>query len=349
VILIAGSPYRCDAVILENGEYDSVALNCSQDDLFDHASTLRDPALRQEGDTGLRSELAWLWDIVTGPVLAKLGKSAPVREPSSNAPRVWWCPTGPAAFLPLHAAGHYPDHASGAPVSAMDCVVSSYTPTLSALRRQVREGTPEPGETPKPAGTELVVEYSLPQDDATARAQTEEEAAELRRHLPAAQVLRGSGATAEAVLAALPTARTVHFACHATTHPRWPALNSLTLYDHASRPLTVLELSQASVSHGQLAYLDACTTAASPQALSEEAVHIASTFQMLGYRHVVGTLWPSRPRPSRYVSQHFYDHLTLTDTHDNVARSLHRAVSEIRGAMPVGSEALWAPFIHLGP
>jgi hypothetical protein len=46
--------------------------------------------------------------------------------------RIWWCPTGPLAFLPIHAAGLYgDDHAFGSKLS--DLLISSYTPSLTAL------------------------------------------------------------------------------------------------------------------------------------------------------------------------------------------------------------------------
>ncbi|KAJ7748283.1 hypothetical protein DFH07DRAFT_775743 [Mycena maculata] len=46
--------------------------------------------------------------------------------------RIWWCPTGPLAFLPIHAAGLYgKDQAFGSTLS--DFLISSYTPSLTAL------------------------------------------------------------------------------------------------------------------------------------------------------------------------------------------------------------------------
>ena len=46
--------------------------------------------------------------------------------------RIWWCPTGPLAFLPIHAAGLYcEDQAFGSKLS--DFLISSYTPSLTAL------------------------------------------------------------------------------------------------------------------------------------------------------------------------------------------------------------------------
>jgi hypothetical protein len=46
-----------------------------------------------------------------------------------SPPRIWWCPTGPLAFLPIHAAERYKEHTAGSSVS--DYVVSFYTPTLN--------------------------------------------------------------------------------------------------------------------------------------------------------------------------------------------------------------------------
>ena len=49
--------------------------------------------------------------------------------------RIWWCPTGVLSFLPLHAAGIYSGVGSE---SALDYVVSSYTPSVSLLLERVR-------------------------------------------------------------------------------------------------------------------------------------------------------------------------------------------------------------------
>ena len=46
---------------------------------------------------------------------------------------ITWCPTGSLAFLPLHAAGIYAADDHSDPINLMDLVVSSYTPTLTAL------------------------------------------------------------------------------------------------------------------------------------------------------------------------------------------------------------------------
>ena len=47
-----------------------------------------------------------------------------------SPPHIWLCPTGPFAFLPIHAAGIYTD---GEQICFSDYATISYTPTLEAL------------------------------------------------------------------------------------------------------------------------------------------------------------------------------------------------------------------------
>jgi len=72
--------------------------------------------------------LGALWLGVVQPILTALGYLVP-RESGGELPHITWCPTGPLAFLPLHAAGMYTDGGQ----AIMDYVVSSYTTTLEAL------------------------------------------------------------------------------------------------------------------------------------------------------------------------------------------------------------------------
>src|ERR1700751_5853621 len=49
-------------------------------------------------------------------------------QESEHGHHLWWCPTGPFTFLPLHAA----QSLDGKQTTA-DFVISSYTPTLDML------------------------------------------------------------------------------------------------------------------------------------------------------------------------------------------------------------------------
>lgn len=159
--------------------------------------------------------------------------------------------------------------------------------------------------------------------------------------------LAGPQATRDAVLSALPRHRIAHFACHAVTDPRFPALNQLLLHDHLTAPLTAIELSALNVPDAELAYLSACETARSNEALIHEAVHIATAFQLAGYRHVVATLWPVADNAAGRIADDFYTGLAPSLTIDDTARTLHRAMCGLRADTPQ-EPSRWAAHIHLG-
>jgi hypothetical protein len=69
-----------------------------------------------------------------------------------DPPRLWWCPTGPFAFLPLHAARIYSKDIMDC---ASDYVISSYTPTLTALLAP-------PTEVPTPFKFTAVIQPDAP-------------------------------------------------------------------------------------------------------------------------------------------------------------------------------------------
>ena len=100
-----------------------------------------DPKPRIAAQMEILDILAWLWDAITGPVLAAWGTPRPPRE--EDWPRLWWCPVGVLACLPLHAAGHHRDltdndsDRQANPRTVLDRVIFSYTPTI-------RYGSPLP-------------------------------------------------------------------------------------------------------------------------------------------------------------------------------------------------------------
>ncbi|KAG9052653.1 hypothetical protein FS842_009458, partial [Serendipita sp. 407] len=79
---------------------------------------------------GLEGVLRTLWTDVVKPVIKGLGYKVDLVDP----PHIWWCPMGPLAFLPIHAAGLYNQDVPGHKVS--DYVVSSYAPTLTTILRK---------------------------------------------------------------------------------------------------------------------------------------------------------------------------------------------------------------------
>ncbi|MFI8535292.1 CHAT domain-containing protein [Streptomyces aquilus] len=366
VVLVNPAPSRCDALLLTpDGDVRALRLDCDHSELRARARAFRrlprSAGSASPDEAELLGHLAWLWDRIGRPVLSELGLLSPVRLPTESAPRIWWCPIGVAASLPLHAAGRH-DAADPAGVSTvMDHVVSSYTSTVHALRgggtgvtddhaaspSRPLEGLPERS----PDGL-LVVEMSeTPGAGPLPGARLEaERLTELAAH---PTVLSGPAATREAVLRELPGHAIAHFACHAVTDPRSPSLDRLLLHDHGSAPLTAVELSSVRVPNGTLAYLSACETAKSDERLADEAIHIATAFQLAGYRHVVGTLWPVTDSAAGRIADDFYTGLAPSlDTADaadaaDAARTLHRAVLDLREDDPA-RPSRWAAHLHFG-
>jgi hypothetical protein len=130
VILLNASSYRCDALIVtvDSPPHLVPLPNVSFDEVSRIARDFREDHLVQSFRA--RYRLPVLWHAVVRPVLEALG----YMETSSAVlkPRVWWCPTGPFSFIPIHAAGPYTK--SGGP-DLTKHVLSSYTPTLQALLR----------------------------------------------------------------------------------------------------------------------------------------------------------------------------------------------------------------------
>ncbi|WP_052847263.1 CHAT domain-containing protein [Streptomyces avicenniae] len=275
----------------------------------------------------IRDTLAWLWHGLAEPVLSALGHTAPPADGADAWPRLCWVPTGPLTALPLHAA----EAAERADGAVLDRVISSYAPTLRSLLRApaARDVTP--------AGADPLVVALPTTPGAPDLPYVPEEAAHLTSLRPGARVLSGQDATRDALLATLPAHDWVHLACHAQSP------DAVLLHDHRTRRLTVPDIAALRLPSARLAYLSACATTLARPDLADEAVHITGAFQLAGYPHVVGTLWPVSDRLAPEAARAFY---LAWDAGADPGRALHEAVRELReryGATPT----LWAAHVHV--
>ncbi|GLV99149.1 CHAT domain-containing tetratricopeptide repeat protein [Streptomyces lavendulae] len=331
---------------------------------FDAAlSTAGDPraarAARIQAQRDVSAVLEWLWDVVAEPVLSALGLDVPP-SPDAPMPRVWWIPGGVLGLLPLHAAGYHRD----APVgqggrTVLDRVISSYAPSIRSLRHARRTA----GGVPPADRRSLIVAMPVTPDlpNGAPLHQAVSEAARVGDLLPSPQTFiatepsdgpAGAGfLTKEKILVALEQSAFVHFACHGITDRTDPAQSRLLLSDHRSDPLTVASLARISLGAADLAYLSACSTAASVNTvLADEAIHLTSAFQLAGFRHVIGTLWEIDDTVAAIAAEHFYDVLGegpygLDTTRS--AEALHRTVRVLREKYRA-TPSLWAAYVHTG-
>ncbi|KAK0493976.1 hypothetical protein EDD18DRAFT_1402949 [Armillaria luteobubalina] len=130
VVLVNIAPMTCDALILCSNQ-DNVLHILLKDFTYEDAKNLQErltKALSAYEKNVFMNILKKLWTCIVKPVLNGL---AFLPCDSTNLPRLWWCPTGPLAFLPVHAARDYCTNEQGTKLS--DYVISSYTPTLTIL------------------------------------------------------------------------------------------------------------------------------------------------------------------------------------------------------------------------
>jgi CHAT domain-containing protein len=255
-------------------------------------------------DTALGT-LAELWKEIVKPVLDHLQLMVRIwpthlkiltlismhqRATGRAKPRLHWCATGDFAFLPIHAAGIYagPEDSH---VCCSDYVVSSYTPTLSALlnaQNKAPQTAPahlnilavaEDGSGPGSTVSQLFfVEPELTCVRDTAKASGHDCSVDLiAKH-----------ATVHGVAERIQTAHFVHLACHGT-QDQASALNSG--FYLGNKLLTVSELMDLNLNKAWFAYLSACETAKSDADQPDQVVHLTAAMLHAGFKSVVATMW----------------------------------------------------------
>jgi tetratricopeptide (TPR) repeat protein len=389
VVTFNVSRHRSDALLLTSSGVQVVPLpELGLDVVIEHLTAFqaaladagsRNYALLAGAQRRLGEVLGWLWDAAAAPVLAALDiKDRPAGE---AWPRVWWAPGGLLGLLPIHAAGYHGGGGSGPANAVPDRVVSSYTPTIRALRyARQKASSASILEASAPGPRSLVV--AMP---ATPAAEgwpaprplpyAAEEAAELVSLLPGLVTLTGQAAgpdtitgedaltrseapTRDAVFALLPECSVAHFACHGATDPEDPSLSRLLLQDHGTRPLTVASLTTIRLDRARLAYLSACRTAFQEGIrLLDEAIQLALAFQLAGFPHVIATQWEVSDPASVQVARDFYAHLASTSARtatpdidpDRAAVALHHAVNALRTNPRYRARvSTWSAYIHVG-
>ena len=297
------------------------------------------------GEDTLSEVLEWLWDAAAAPVLHQLGHVA-AHETGQPWRRIWWIPGGLLGLLPLHAAGYHP----AAP--ARPCFTGwfprtrrpcgrSRTPVTMPLNRPRRTLIVAMPTTPG----QLTLPSVWPRRTCCEAPSVTDDADRAARHVMRA---RDEGQ----VLALLPDADIAHFSCHGSGSRR-PSRSLLLLHDYREDPFTVASLTPVRLQRAQLAYLSACRTARNTAAhLLDEAIHLASAFQLAGYPHVVGTLWTIYDTIAVDVARAFYAGLETQRQALDVSQSaqaLHHSVRDLRDNRNLASvPSQWAAYLHTG-
>jgi tetratricopeptide (TPR) repeat protein len=258
--------------------------------------------------------------------------------------RIWWYPTGPLAFIPIHAAG------CGGAIDVSRLVISSYVTTLESLFQAQKKDTLD---SARPA-TFLGISQPNTSGQSPLPLSTKEVQGVV-------QVIRSGGwsednivhldgihATVSAVSDALETCSWVHFACHGHQGPSRFFDSAIALSDGG---LDLSQIASKRLVNGRFAFLSACHTASAPTYLPGEAMHLAAGLQFAGFPSVIATMWGisdlDAPKVANdtynYLCHHGVDRCDLSEA----ATALNRAVASLREDNSVTVDR-WAPFVHFG-
>jgi CHAT domain-containing protein len=188
--------------------------------------------------------------------------------------------------LPLHAAGVYdrpdPDHAG-------NYLVSSYTPTLTALHRLLT-GTSDQGDS-KTNFTNifLVSEPDITNHPPLPNAQVEVDV--VRNLLPPGCITNDPEhgiILVDQALSGAKAAHVLHLACHGFQDQENPLNSGFELHDGR---LSFSQLMRLSTPHAQLAYLSACESAGMDESRPDEGLNLVGAMIFVGFKSVIGTMW----------------------------------------------------------
>ncbi|KAH0556259.1 hypothetical protein GP486_005813 [Trichoglossum hirsutum] len=359
IVIVNVTNLRSDAIIITTDEFKFLPLP----DLSAHQAEdwinqdLTTATLSSHGrkNKAYLQFLSWLWHGCVRPVLDEL--HCYEQHSAEDLPRVWWIGTGLASSFPFHSAG---DISVGPRENASYRVISSYTPTLKALqytRDHIRTSTPS-RHYPWKAVIMTMPETPGASDLPGTNVERSEIIAAME---PFVSVKTLEYPDVESAMAQLRECNIAHFACHGVSDPADPSSSGLILQTARTTTeeprqdiLSVREVSQAHLLQADIAYLSACSTAQDRAVgLSDEVLHVVSGFQVAGFRHVVGCLWPSSDKVCVDIAKSFYSELSqggaMSYNDRATALALHKAVAKIRESDEYRKRPLlWAQYVHFG-
>ncbi|KAF5329872.1 hypothetical protein D9611_013430 [Ephemerocybe angulata] len=309
------------------------------------------PLERHIEDPPVHRVLRSLWEELVKPILDAIGFSRVDRAIGEMPPRLWWCPTGPLSFLPLHAAGIYRG-ANREGVS--DYAVSSYTPTVSTITDRVKNLRSFDADA---SGLFLTSHPNVSNASSIPGTTTEVRSIFKRAEESGVRALKleGDEMSVAECLERMQSFSSIHLACHGSQNAAEP-LQSRFLFHKGSLELgTILKLN---LKNADLAFLSACQTSTGEEKLSDEAVHLAAGMLAAGYRRVVGTMWSIGDQAGQDVATNFYEYLfthrdgTSDGAFDGTlsAHALDHATQQLRRRLDDSEHSLftWIPFVHFG-
>jgi CHAT domain-containing protein/tetratricopeptide (TPR) repeat protein len=336
VIVVNASKYSCDALIIFlDCAPVHIPLQITQEDVRDLSTELHTLTVRATKDD-VTKELAFflrkLWDQIVSPIVHFLQTTHPSES------RIWWCPTAEFSVLPLHAAGPFRKGQQNLP----HLYVSSYTPTLTALIR-ARRGNPSN------STTEQKQFIAIGQATAAGESELHSVGVELENirqrvdGLATFTRIDGAESCTSRVVEELGKNEWVHLACHGLPNRKQPFESAFALHDGH---FTIQRIIECDLKNPEFAYLSACHTTVGDKDSPDEAIHLASAMQFVGFRSVIGTMWAVDDGETNKITSTFYRHMVDECgrlDHTRAAFALNKTMKSVR--IPLDQRIL---YIHLG-
>ncbi|KIL94080.1 hypothetical protein FAVG1_02642 [Fusarium avenaceum] len=315
IVVVNTCLLRCDAIIIERHQIRSVSLPD-----FDRRSMIK---FSSEGTLKSSLALEWLWNCIARPVLDALGFT---NTPTGDWPHVWWIMTGLLTKFPIHAAGL---HRKGCADSVLDRVVSSYHTSVQSIVR----GRKRPAPTRPLHQALLVGMETTPGSSSLPNASKEIDAVRRVCETMSIDPIELKPRKKD-IMSQLLESEIFHYAGHAYTDSNDPAESYLCLEVDKADCITVSNLLDINLQRQSpfLAYLSACGTGEMQNNhLADEGIHLISGFQLLGFRHVIGTLWAVVDELCVQMARLVYEELRDKGRTDRaVAEGLHTATRKLR-------------------
>ncbi|KAF5342467.1 hypothetical protein D9611_001083 [Ephemerocybe angulata] len=220
------------------------------------------------------------WEEVVKPIINALGiPRIEYQEAGATFPRIWWCLTGPLAFLPLHAAGLY---GSEVPETIHNYAISSYTPNVSSLIARVRGSRLNDNQA-----TSGLFLNSQPSPPGASPIPGTIREVRLINDMAGKTKVRALKAEGDECLEYMEQYSSIYLACHASQDTIDP-LQSRFIFHKGS--LSLGAIIQRDLKNADLAFLSACETGTGEEKVSDEVVHLAAGMLAAGYCRVVATM-----------------------------------------------------------
>jgi CHAT domain-containing protein len=167
-------------------------------------------------------------------------------------------------------------------------VVSSYTPTLTALL-EAQRNSPSLTTT----SSRLLLAYAAHYADLPPLPSVPQEVAAVAAMVPSDNIItleedEGMWGYGKEVLRRLPEATILHLACHGIQDYDSP-LNSTFLLGKGR--IELRDILHMKLDNAFLAFLSACETVKGVAVLQDEVFHLGSAMLFTGFRSVIGTMW----------------------------------------------------------